>query len=214
MDELFAAPAPLLSITKVNQQARLLLERQFSNIGLFGEISNHKLIKGHHYFTLKDGRSELPAVLFRADAQRINFALQNGAEVEGWGRLTLYEERGRYQVILKRLSLRGVGELQQRFERLKAQLQKEGLFADERKRRLPLIPGRVAVVTSASGSVIRDIIHVAKRRLQNPDILVIPSPVQGATAAAKLEFAIRRASALSGSLGLTSLIVARGGGSL
>jgi exodeoxyribonuclease VII large subunit len=179
-----------------------------------GEVSNLRVVGGHSYFSLKDDRSQLAAVLFRREAARLGFELTDGAEVLGTGKLSLYGPRGTFQIILDRLELRGAGALQAAFEDLKRKLAAEGLFARERKRSLPLVPRRVAVVTSPTGAVIRDIVHVATRRFPGAQLLVVPAKVQGAEAGGLLAVAITRASRLASKLGLDVIIVARGGGSL
>jgi exodeoxyribonuclease VII large subunit len=193
---------------------RQLLERQFARLTVVGEVSNLRVVGGHRYFSLKDDRSQLAAVLFRREAARLGFELTDGAEVLGTGKLSLYGPRGTFQIILDQLELRGAGALQAAFEELKRKLTAEGLFARERKRSLPWVPRRVAVVTSPSGAVIRDIVHVATRRFPGAQLLLVPAKVQGAEAGGALAFAITQTSRLASKLGLDVMIVARGGGSL
>jgi len=211
--DLFASP-PTLTVTQLNQRARQLLEKQFTRVTVIGEVSNIRVVGGHHYFSLKDDRSQLAAVLFRREAARLGFPLRDGAEVVATGKLTIYPQRGTFQIVLDHLELRGAGALQAAFEELKRRLSAEGLFARERKRSLPLVPGRVAVVTSPTGAVIRDIVHVATRRFPGAHIVVVPSKTQGADAAGPLAFAIGRVSKLAAPMGFDVMIVARGGGSL
>ena len=215
MDDLFTrqTPAPL-TVTQLNARARQLLERHFTQVTVVGELSGHKIVSGHHYFCLKDRESQLQAVLFKREAAASKLELANGMEVLATGRLTIYSAYGRYQLAVERIEQRGAGALLAAFELLKARLAAEGLFAAERKRRLPLLPARVAVVTSPTGAVIRDIVHVATRRFPRARILVVPTRVQGADAAPQVAGAICKVSALAPSLGVDVLIVARGGGSL
>jgi len=211
--DLFASQ-PTLTVTQLNQRARQLLERQFTRVTVIGEVSNMRVVGGHHYFSLKDDRSQLAAVLFRREAARLGFPLRDGAEVVATGKVTIYPQRGTFQIVLDRLELRGAGALQAAFEELKRRLSAEGLFARERKRPLPLVPERVAVVTSPTGAVLRDIVHVATRRFPGAHIVVVPAKVQGADAAGSLAFAVARASKLAARMGFDVMIVARGGGSL
>lgn len=211
--DLFASP-PTLTVTQINQRARQLLERQFTRVTVVGEVSNIRVVGGHHYFSLKDDRSQLAAVLFRREAARLAFPLRDGAEVVATGKLTIYPQRGTFQIVLDRIELRGAGALQAAFEELKRKLAAEGLFARERKRPLPRVPSRVAVVTSPTGAVIRDIVHVAERRFPGAHIVVVPSKTQGADASGPLAFAIGRVSKIALRMGFDVMIVARGGGSL
>jgi exodeoxyribonuclease VII large subunit len=215
MDDLFAARLPEpLTVSQVNQRARLLLERQFASVTVQGEISGLRIVQGHHYFCLKDKESQLSAVLFRREAAASRLELEDGLDVLATGKLTIYAPQGRYQLIVERLERRGLGALQAAFEQLKQRLAADGLFAAERKRRLPLVPRRVAVVTSPTGAVIRDIVDVATRRFPKADILLVPTRVQGEEAAPQVAAAVARASGLAVTLGLDVIIVARGGGSL
>ncbi|MBI5509524.1 MAG: exodeoxyribonuclease VII large subunit [Deltaproteobacteria bacterium] len=208
------SPREVLSVSEVNQRVRLLLERSYGKVTVSGEIGNAKVVSGHHYFSLKDEAAQLPAVLFKREAVLLKFALKDGMQVVATGRLTLYAPYGRYQIVVERLEPEGAGALQVAFEQLKRQLAGEGLFAEQRKRPLPLVPRRVAVVTSPTGAVIRDIVQVAGRRFPNAQILVVPTRVQGAESAPAIAAAIRHTSDLAPALGLDVMIVARGGGSM
>lgn len=212
---LFAPRAPQpLTVSQLNQRAKLLLERDIALVAVVGEVSGLKVSSGHRYFALKDAGSQLSAVMFRREAERATDALAEGREVVAWGKLTVYVPYGRYQLVVERVESVGAGALQAAFEKLKAKLAAEGLFAPERKRALPLVPGRVAVVTSPTGAVIRDIVHVASRRWPRAQLLVVPTKVQGAESAESIVAAIVRASALGRDGQCHVLIVARGGGSL
>ncbi len=212
--DLLAQAPPPLTVSQVNQRAKQLLERQFARVTVVGEVANLKTVSGHRYFSLRDDKSQLPAALFKGQATRVDFELRSGLEVVATGRLTIYPPYGRYQMVVERLQPLGAGALQSAFEELKAKLEAEGLFAAERKRAVPLLPQRVAVVTSPTGAVIRDIVNVATRRFQKARILVVPTRVQGGDSAPAIAAAIERASGLAKDLELSAIIVARGGGSL
>ncbi len=206
---------PILSVTQLNNQARLLLERSFVNVAVQGELSGVKTdAAGHTWFALKDRTGMLSAVLFRGNARGLRLALKDGVQVVARGRLTVYAATGRYQLVVSQLEPQGEGALQAAFEALKARLLAEGLFAALRKRRLPLLPRRVAVVTSPTGAVIRDIVHVSRRRFPNCQIVVVPCRVQGADCAPSVVAALRQVGANVAALNIDVVIVARGGGSL
>jgi len=208
-----AAVAPL-TVSQVNQRAKNALERQLGRVAVIGEISQPKLSSGHLWFALKDNASQLPCVMFRRDLSRLKFQLEHGMEVVATGRLTVYGAYGRYQMVVDSAEPRGQGALQAAYEQLKTKLQHEGLFEQGRKRALPALPGRVAVVTSPTGAVIRDIINVSTRRFPQAQILVIPARVQGPDSAGSILEGIKKASLGAQKLGLSALIVGRGGGSL
>jgi exodeoxyribonuclease VII large subunit len=203
-----------LTVSQINQRAKGALERQLGRVAVIGEVSKPKLSSGHLWFSLKDNASQLPCVLFRGDLNRLKFQLEHGMEVVVTGRLTVYAAYGRYQMVVETAEPRGQGALQAAYEQLKGKLEREGLFAAERKRQLPALPGKVAVVTSQTGAVIRDIIHVATRRFPQAQILVIPARVQGPESAPSILKGIEQASRLAQSHGLSAVIVGRGGGSL
>lgn len=208
-------PAPVLSVTQLNQGAKQLLERSFGHVQVAGEVSNFKRDRsGHCYLALKDKTATINAALFRREAQAVTFALENGLAVIATGTLTVYGPSGRYQLVIKRLALEGAGALQAAFDALKAKLLEEGLFDAGRKRPLPLLPRRVAIVTSMQGAVLRDIVHVSRRRFDNAQLLVVPCRVQGAGCGAELAAAVTRVGAQSAQLGIDVVIVARGGGAI
>ncbi|MBI3180022.1 MAG: exodeoxyribonuclease VII large subunit, partial [Deltaproteobacteria bacterium] len=214
LDEPTSATPAILTVTQLNQRARLLIERTFARVSVVGELSGLRQVSGHFYFTLKDEGAQLNAVLFRGDARFIKTLPTDGMEVVATGRLTVYPPQGRYQLVVERLEARGAGALQIAFEKLKEKLAAEGLFAAARKRALPVLPRRVAVITSPTGSVIRDIVQVATRRLPGAHIIVFPARVQGADAAPEIAAAIGRASRAATAWAIDVIIVARGGGSL
>ena len=215
---LHSAPSPspqnILSVSEVNIQAKQLLERKFAAVFVAGEISNFKNVSGHCYLTLKDAASQLSAVCFKRQAGALKFRLENGLEVVARGKLTVYPPYGRYQLVIDSIEPKGAGGLQLAFEQLKEKLAKEGLFATERKRALPTVPNRVMVITSPTGAVIRDIIHVATRRFSGAQILLVPAKVQGDSAANELIRALDMANAYAKKNDGDLIILARGGGSL
>ena len=200
----------LLSVSDVTRLIRNSLEDQFQDVWIEGEISNLRApSSGHFYFTLKDPQSQLRGVLFRSGALRLRFALQEGLAVIARGRISVYEPRGEYQLIVDSLEPKGVGAFQLAFEQLKERLSQEGLFDEARKRRLPSFPRTVGVVTSLTGAAIRDIVAVLRRRCPIVNILIAPVPVQGDGAGASIAEAI---CALSDMPQVEVLIVGRGGG--
>lgn len=200
----------LLSVSDVTRLIRDSLEDQFRDVWIEGEISNLRAASsGHLYFTLKDTQSQLRAVLFRSGASRLRFALQEGLAVVVRGRISVYEPRGEYQLIVDSLEPKGVGAFQLAFEQLKERLAREGLFEEARKRSLPAFPRTVGVVTSLTGAAIRDIVAVLHRRCPIVNILIAPVPVQGDGAGERIAEAIR---VLSETPQVEVLIVGRGGG--
>jgi len=209
-----AAPAAArewLSVSQLNQRARLLLEDVFAEVGVEGEISNlARPASGHLYFSLKDSKAQVRCALFRTQAQRLRTVLRDGLMVRVQGRVSLFEGRGDFQLIVSSLAPAGDGALRLAFEALKEKLSKEGLFAAERKRALPAYPKRIGIVTSPSGAVIRDILSVLARRAPQVEAVLIPTPVQGQQAAAQIVAALE----LAARAPVDALILARGGGSL
>ena len=191
---------------------RTSIEEQFSDIWLEGELSNLRAPgSGHVYCTLKDKTSQIRAVLFRSSAVRLRFALQEGLQVIVHGRLTVYEPRGEYQIVLDTVEPKGIGALQLAFEQLKERLAVEGLFDQERKKSIPAFPRTVGVVTSLTGAAIRDILTVLRRRWPALHILIAPVQVQGESAGRQIAEALTVLNEL-GSVDV--IIVGRGGGSL
>jgi len=201
-----------LTPSQLNALARDLLEGSFPAVLVEGEIGNlARPASGHIYFTLKDARAAVRCALFKPKSQWLKFVPKEGMQVQVRGRLTLYEPRGDYQLLLDSMEEAGEGALRRAFEELKARLDKEGLFDTARKRALPAFPRRIAVLTSPSGAVIRDILSVLQRRFPLLEVELLPVPVQGATAAVQIRTMLARADA-SGRYDL--LVLARGGGSL
>lgn len=201
----------VLSVSQLNNRARLLLEDVFSGIWVEGEISNlARPASGHIYFTLKDGQAQVRCALFRQNAARVRQALRDGLAVKVRGKVSLFEGRGDYQLILDAVEPAGDGALRLAFEALKEKLGAEGLFASTGKIALPVHPRRIGIVTSPTGAVIRDIISVFRRRAPQVELNLIPTAVQGREATAQIVRALQRADAQ----GFDALILARGGGSL
>ena len=201
----------LLSVSQLNSRARLLLEDVFAQVWVEGEISNlAKPTSGHLYFTLKDSQAQVRCALFRQNAARVRQALRDGLAVKVRGKVSLFEGRGDYQLIVDAVELAGDGALRLAFEALKEKLAGEGLFAVERKRALPAHPQHIGIVSSPSGAVIRDIISVFRRRAPQVALTLVPSAVQGREATAQLVRALQ----LADRAGFDAIILARGGGSL
>ena len=191
---------------------RTSIEEQFSDIYLEGELSNLRIPgSGHVYCTIKDKTSQIRAVLFRSAAVRLRFALQEGMQVIVRGRLTVYELRGEYQIVLNAVEPKGIGALQLAFEQLKERLAVEGLFDQDRKKSIPVFPRTVGVVTSLTGAAIRDILAVLRRRWPTIHILIAPVQVQGESAGRQIAEALAD---LNDWGSVDVIIVGRGGGSL
>jgi exodeoxyribonuclease VII large subunit len=191
---------------------RLLLESGVGVVWVQGEISNlSKPSSGHWYFSLKDRDAQLRCAMFRARNSHCRFTPREGQAVVAYGRVSLYEPRGDYQLLVEQLDDAGVGALQRAFDQLKARLAAEGLFAVERKRPLPLVPRRIGVITSPTGAAIRDVLHILARRFPAAAVLVYPVPVQGVAAAPAIVAALDLASVRAE---CDVLILTRGGGSL
>jgi exodeoxyribonuclease VII large subunit len=198
--------------SRLNREARTLLERGLPALWLEGEISNlSRPSSGHWYFSLKDEAAQLRCAMFRQRNLLTRFSPRDGSHVLVRGRVSLYEQRGDYQFIADYMEEAGEGALRQRFELLKVKLAAAGLFAPEHKRPLPRLPRRIGVITSPTGAAIRDVLHVLRRRFCSIPVLLYPVQVQGGVAAAQIARTIRRASARAE---CDVLILVRGGGSL
>lgn len=201
----------VLSVSQLNTRARTLLEDVFAQVWVEGEISNlAKPASGHMYFTLKDQNAQVRCALFRQNAARVRQALRDGLAVKVRGKVSLFEGRGDYQLIVDSVEPAGDGALRLAFDALKEKLAGEGLFSAERKVALPRHPQRIGIVSSPTGAVIRDIISVFRRRAPQVALTLIPTAVQGRDATAQ----IVRALQLADAQGFDALILARGGGSL
>ena len=208
---------PTGKIYKVHEITQILQgilqsEPILQDLWLEGEISNlARPSSGHVYFTLKDNNSQIHCAIFQRAASRLRFPLQNGDAVLVNGRLTIYDVRSQYQIIGERVVPAGVGELQLAFERLKEQLDAEGLFDQTHKKPLPKFPQKIGLITSATGAAIRDIFRMLQKRYPAVEVLLFPTLVQGEGAAAEIAHAIKRMNRLPG---IDLLIVGRGGGSI
>lgn len=182
-----------LSVSELTAQVRGALEGRFSNVWVEGEISNFKAAaSGHWYFTIKDEWSQLRSTCFRGVNSRIRFRPSDGLQVRARGRLTVYEPRGEYELMVEALDPVGAGALRVAFEQLRERLSAEGLFDEELKRPLPLLPQRIGIVTSLNGAALRDILHVLSRRTRTVHVLVAPTRVQGEGAGEEIARAINR----------------------
>lgn len=202
----------VFTVSEVVGDVKVQLESRFHDIWVQGEISNlRKPPSGHLYFTLKDDQCQLPAVFFRAQQRYARFEIEDGLDVAVRGSVSVYPPRGQLQIIVEWMEPVGRGALQLAFEQLKARLQAEGLFEPDRKKKLPLLPSRIGIVTSPSGAAIQDILRVLKRRNDRLNILIYPARVQGAEAAGELVEGIRYFNSRND---IDVIIVGRGGGSL
>ena len=208
---------PVLSVSQLSRQARELLEDCFPAVWVEGELSGLTTPgSGHWYFTLKDDNAQISCAMFRRQNIRVRTPVTNGMQVMVRGKISLFEPRGQFQLIIEHLEDAGLGALQRAFDALKAKLQAEGLFAEGRKRPLPHMPRHIGVVTSPTGAAIHDILTVLRRRFPAMKVTVFPSLVQGDAAAGQVTAAIERANRHADALDppLDLLIVGRGGGSL
>lgn len=202
----------VFGVSDLNAALQRILESDFRGIFVAGEISGSRIASsGHYYFCLKDEKSQIKAVLFKGSARYLKFKPQDGLAVIARGNLEVYEARGEYQLIVESLEPQGVGALQLAFDQLKAKLAAEGLFETGRKRPLPKLPVRIGLITSPSGAVIRDMIHVLDRRFPGLHIHLFPAQVQGEGAAGQVCEALAYFSRTGWA---DVVIVARGGGSL
>ena len=201
-----------LSVADLTARLKSLVEAGFSRVEVEGQVSGYRPhSSGHLYFTLKDERSQIRAVMFRTDARRLTFKLEDGQHVVARGRISVYEVRGEYQIICDRLEPHGLGALQLAFEQLKRRLAAEGLFETSRKRPLPILPRKIGVVTSRSGAALQDILRVLTARHPCAQIVVRDARVQGDGAAEEL---IRGLRAIVAVPGVDVVILGRGGGSI
>ena len=202
----------ILSVSEITRGIRAVLESGFTQIWVEGEVSNFKShTSGHMYFSLKDEEAQLGCVMFHRENQSLDFQMKDGVRVVCFGRVSVYAPRGQYQLYVQRVEPKGIGALQLKFQELKEKLFKEGFFDEPRKRPIPYLPKRIAVVTSVDGAALRDILHVLGRRFSNAHILIYPVPVQGPAAAPAISEAV---TLLSAEKAADVLILARGGGSL
>jgi len=202
----------IFAVGEINALVREMLEGEFSAVAIAGEVSNLRVpASGHVYFKLKDAAAQIAAVCFRSDARRIDFELEDGAQVIARGTLTLYDAQGSYQLVARSLEPAGRGDLERALRVLIARLREEGLFDPARKRPLPRYPHRVAVVTSPTGAAVRDILSTIQRRFPCVEVLLVPVQVQGDAAPAQIVRALDMISARSD---VDVVILGRGGGSI
>ncbi|MBU2648855.1 exodeoxyribonuclease VII large subunit [bacterium] len=201
-----------LTVTQLTREIKHLLEENLGQVFLQGEISNlARPGSGHLYFNIKDDNAQIAGVMFRSVAQRVRFTLENGLEVLLHGRITVYEPRGSYQLIVDKVEPLGAGALQLAFEQMKARLAGEGLFDSAHKKPLPFLPRGIGIVTSPTGAAIRDILNVLGRRFPSIPVLLNPVSVQGDAAAKEIAAAIGHFQKMED---IDLLIIGRGGGSV
>ncbi len=202
----------VLKVSELTREIKDILEGKFYELWVEGEISNLRIPpSGHLYFTLKDDSSQIRAVLFRLQARALRFIPEDGLHVICCGRISVYEKRGEYQLILETMEPKGVGALQLAFLQLKDKLEKEGFFDAGRKKPIPLFPQTIGIVTSPTGAVIRDMLHIIERRFKNVRIVLYPVRVQGEGAALEIAGGINYFNAVNE---VDVIIVGRGGGSI
>ena len=200
------------SVSRLNREARELLESALPRLWVEGEISNlARPASGHLYFTLKDAGAQVSCALFRNRATRLGFSPENGSQVLVRAQVSLYEARGNYQLIVNHMEEAGDGALRRSFEQLKNRLHKEGLFDEQYKQALPRLPRCIGVITSPSGAAIRDVLTVLRRRFPGTQVIIYPTQVQGETAARQIVAAIQAADSRTE---CDILLLTRGGGSL
>src|SRR5467141_3463137 len=214
--DLFPQTSKVFTVSELTRNIRGTLETKFGAVWVQGEISNYKLHpSGHQYFTLKDQRAQISCVIWRDTMAPLRQPFMDGAQVQVYGTVTVFEARGQYQLNVQILQPRGVGLLQAKFEALKRKLENEGLFAPERKRPLPKFPRRIGIITSPTGAAIRDMLNVLRRRAPWLQILINPVRVQGTGAAQEIAVAIRELAMPSDYWQpLDLIVVTRGGGSI
>ncbi len=202
----------IFTVSQLTQNIKSLLEKSFSMVWISGEISNLRIpSSGHSYFTLKDETAQIPSVMFRGQLRQLRFKLEDGLNVVGLGRISVYEPRGIYQIILEYVEPKGAGALQLAFEQTKRKLYEEGLFDEVRKKPLPFLPNTVCVITSPTGAAIQDILNIISRRFSTLCIKVLPVRVQGSDAPREIVAALELANQ---KIAPDVIILARGGGSI
>lgn len=203
---------PIQTVTEVNQSIKLILENSFSFIAVVGEVSNLRIPhSGHLYFSLKDEKSQIKAVMFKLQQRYLSQTPEDGMKVLCHGRVSVYEPRGEYQLIIDRIEYKGAGSLQIAFEKLKARLADEGLFDQCHKKQLPFLPGKIAVITSPRGAAIQDFLKVAGTRCPSVPIDIYPVRVQGEAAATEICESIQLINKIDA---VDIIVLCRGGGSI
>jgi exodeoxyribonuclease VII large subunit len=202
----------ILTVSRLTSLIKGVLEENFERVWVEGEVSNLAMpVSGHLYFTLKDAGAQIRCVMFRASARALKFRPKDGMGLVVRGRVSLFEPRGEYQLIMEYLEPQGIGALQMAFAQLKERLAKEGLFAEAHKKPIPKLPQRIGIVTSATGAAIHDILNVLDRRFANVEVLICPVKVQGEGAAREIAQAVKDFNRYGD---IDVMIVGRGGGSM
>ena len=202
----------VLSVSELNAFVKSLLENHLAGLWIAGEVSNlTRAASGHYYFSLKDSRAQVRCAMFKGAAARLAKPLKEGDHIEVSGKISIYEARGEFQITVNEVRLKGLGQLYEAYERLKAQLQAEGAFAAERKKPLPARPQCIGIVTSLAAAALRDVVTTLKRRAPEIPVIVYPTPVQGTGSELQIAQAIKTASQRAE---CDVLIVCRGGGSI
>tara|TARA_B100000315_G_scaffold94826_1_gene87146 strand:+ start:102 stop:1499 length:1398 start_codon:yes stop_codon:yes gene_type:complete len=200
------------TVTEITHAIKFSLETEFPRVWIEGEISNLRIpSSGHMYLTIKDGDSQIKVVMFRSGKSQLKFEPKDGDQVIVKGKITVYEPRGEYQIVIDYMEPKGIGALQLAFQQLKEKLSKEGLFDEELKKSLPLLPQKIGIVTSPTGAAVRDILNIIERRFPNVHILIAPVKVQGEGAAQEIAAAVKDLNKIKG---VDAIIVGRGGGSI
>lgn len=202
----------IYSVSDITRNVKFLLENNFSAVWIEGEISNFKKhSSGHMYFTLKDSSAQIKGVMFKGAASKIKFKVDNGIKVRVYGPITVYEAAGNYQINVRRMQPEGIGELELAYQQLKEKLEKQGFFAEERKKKIPRYPRTIGIVTSPTGAAIRDMLNVLNRRFANLNVIIYPANVQGVTAKDEIAQGIYDLNELNE---VEVIIIGRGGGSI
>ena len=210
MSELFAPSS--ISVSELNALAKALLEDHLAGLWIAGEVSNlTRAASGHYYFSLKDSRAQVRCAMFKGAAMRLAQPLKEGDHIEVSGKISIYEARGEFQITVNEVRLKGLGQLYEAYERLKAQLQAEGAFSAERKKPLPARPQCIGIVTSLAAAALRDVVTTLNRRAPEIPVIVYPTAVQGTGSELQIAQAIKTASQRAE---CDVLIVCRGGGSI
>jgi exodeoxyribonuclease VII large subunit len=208
----FTEKPHIYTVSELTAKVKALLEDSFSFIWICGEISNLRIpVSGHFYFSLKDEKAQINAVMFRGQNRNLKFIPEDGMGVTGIGRVSVYEPRGTYQIILEYLEPKGIGAIQLAFEQLKERLTDEGLFDEKHKTPLPFLPCKISIITSPTGAVVHDILKIVDRRFPNIPIEIMPAKVQGDGSVREIVSGLETLNARADS---DVVILARGGGSL
>ena len=200
------------TVTEITRAIKFSLETEFPHVWIEGEISNLRIpSSGHMYMTIKDEESQIKVVMFRSSKSKLKFEPKDGDQIIIRGKITVYEPRGEYQIVIDYMEPKGIGALQLAFQQLKEKLLKEGLFDEELKKSIPLLPQKIGIVTSPTGAAIRDILNIIDRRFSNVRVLIVPVRVQGEGAAREIAAAVKDLNQIKD---VDVIIVGRGGGSI